>query len=78
MVEDDGWFFDTELLVLAEKLGYRIFDLPVRWVEDRDSRVKVWRTAFQDIRGLLRVRRKLARLVRERAELAKGLVHEVG
>jgi len=40
LVEGTGWFFDTELLVMAEKLGYRIFDLPVRWVENRDSRVK--------------------------------------
>jgi glycosyltransferase involved in cell wall biosynthesis len=56
-VEDTGWFFDTELLVLAEKLGYRIFDLPVSWVEDMDSRVKIVRTAVDDIRGLIRVRR---------------------
>src|SRR5882762_10221571 len=34
LVEDNGWFFDTELLVIAERLGYRIFDLPVRWVEN--------------------------------------------
>ena len=56
-VEDTGWFFDTELLVLAEKLGYRIFDLPVSWVEDMDSRVKIVRTAVDDIKGLIRVRR---------------------
>jgi len=78
LVGDDGWFFDTELLVLAEKLGYRIFDLPVRWVEGRDSRVNICRTAFQDIRGLLRLRRKLGRLVRERAGPARGLAHQVG
>jgi hypothetical protein len=78
LVEDDGWFFDTELLVLAEKLGYRIFDLPVRWVEDPDSRVKICRTALQDIRGLLRLRRKLGRVVRERAGLARGLVQQAG
>ena len=58
-VEDNEWFFDTELLVLAEKLGYRIFDLPVPWVEDPRSSVKIFRTAIQDIRGLLRLRRKL-------------------
>lgn len=56
-VEDTGWFFDTELLVIAEKLGYRIFDLPVSWIEDLDSRVKIVRTAVDDIRGLIRVRR---------------------
>jgi glycosyltransferase involved in cell wall biosynthesis len=60
-VEDTGWFFDTELLVIAEKLGYRIFDLPVSWVEDMDSRVKIVRTAMDDIQGLIRVRRGFAR-----------------
>jgi hypothetical protein len=60
-VEDTGWFFDTELLVLAEKCGYRIFDLPVRWREDPDSRVKILRTAWADLRGILRLYRKLRR-----------------
>lgn len=55
-IEDTGWFFDTELLVIGEKLGYRIFDLPVSWIEDLDSRVKIVRTAMDDIKGLLRVR----------------------
>lgn len=57
LVEDNGWFMDTELLILAEKLGYRLFDLPVRWVEDADSRVKIVDTAIKDIKGLLRVRK---------------------
>jgi glycosyltransferase involved in cell wall biosynthesis len=55
-VADTGWFFDTELLVIAEKSGYRIFDLPVSWIEDLDSRVKIVQTALDDIRGLIRVR----------------------
>jgi glycosyltransferase involved in cell wall biosynthesis len=59
MVEDNGWFMDTELLVLAEKLGYRIFDLPVRWVDDPDSRVRIWSAAFGDLKGLIRLRRNL-------------------
>jgi glycosyltransferase involved in cell wall biosynthesis len=56
-IADTGWFFDTELLVIAEKKGYRIFDLPVSWIEDLDSRVKIVRTAIDDIKGLIRVRR---------------------
>jgi glycosyltransferase involved in cell wall biosynthesis len=56
-IDDTGWFFDTELLVLGEKLGYRIFDLPVSWVEDMDSRVKIVQTALDDIKGLIRVKR---------------------
>jgi hypothetical protein len=61
LVEDNGWFMDTELLILAEKLGYRIFDLPVRWKDDPDTRVKIWSTAIEDIRGLLRLRRNFVR-----------------
>lgn len=61
LVEDDGWFMDTELLLLADRFGYRIFDCPVRWVEGRDSRVAVWETALLDLKGLLRLRRKFAR-----------------
>ncbi len=60
LVEDNGWFMDTEVLILAEKLGYRIFDLPVRWVDDPDSRVRIWSTAIGDLKGLIRVRRNLA------------------
>ena len=56
-IEDIGWFFDTELLILAEKKGYKIFDLPVSWIEDLDSRVRIVHTAVEDIKGLIRVRR---------------------
>ncbi|SRR6266542_197164 len=58
-VDDDGWFMDTELLILAEKFDYRIFDLPVRWVDVPDSRVKIWSTAIQDLKGMIRVKKKL-------------------
>ncbi|QYC38570.1 Undecaprenyl-phosphate 4-deoxy-4-formamido-L-arabinose transferase [Nonomuraea coxensis DSM 45129] len=54
-VEDDGWFFDTELLLLAEHNGLRVHEVPVDWVEDLDSRVRVVRTAVDDLRGLARV-----------------------
>lgn len=56
LVQDQGWFFDTELLILAEKKGYRIKEVPVAWVEDPDSRVSVPKTAFDDLKGLLRMR----------------------
>lgn len=57
LVEDNGWFMDTELLILAEKLGYRVFDMPVRWKDDSNSRVRIWSTAVGDIKGLIRLSR---------------------
>lgn len=56
LVENEEWFFDTELLLLAEKGGYRVKDVPVRWVEDPDTRVNVLKTVLEDLRGLLRMR----------------------
>jgi glycosyltransferase involved in cell wall biosynthesis len=56
LIEDNNWFFDTELLILAEKLGYRVKDVPVEWVEDPDTRVKIGATVMEDVRGLLRLR----------------------
>ena len=60
LVEDTGWFFDTELLVLAERAGLRIHEVPVDWVDDPDSRVDLVRTALADLRGVWRVGRALA------------------
>ncbi|MEU7852321.1 bifunctional glycosyltransferase family 2/GtrA family protein [Nonomuraea sp. NPDC049141] len=57
-VEDEQWFFDTELLLLAERHGLRIHEVPVDWVDDPDSRVDVFQTAKDDLRGLFRVARK--------------------
>lgn len=55
-VKDTGWFFDTELLVLAERSGMRIHEVPVRWVEDTDSRVRVVDTALKDLKGMYRMK----------------------
>ena len=52
-VKDSAWFFNTELLVLAEKLGYRIKDVPVWWVDDDDSWVWIISAAWEDVRGFL-------------------------
>src|SRR6476661_146500 len=54
-VEDNGWFFDTELLIIAERSGLRIHEIPVDWVDDPDSRVDIKQTALDDLRGMVRV-----------------------
>jgi len=59
LVRDPGWFFDTELLVLAERAGLRIHEVPVDWVDDPDSRVDIVATALADLRGVVRLNRAL-------------------
>lgn len=59
-VEDTGWFFDTELLVLAERSGLRIHEVPVDWVDDADSRVDIFATAAADLKGIGRLLRGFA------------------
>jgi glycosyltransferase involved in cell wall biosynthesis len=54
-IRDNGWFFDTELLVLAQRRGLRIHEVPVDWVDDPDSRVDIVRTAIDDLRGVARL-----------------------
>jgi glycosyltransferase involved in cell wall biosynthesis len=56
-VKDGSWFFDTELLVLATRQGLRINEVPVIWVEDHDSRVRIVTTAIDDLRGIWRLAR---------------------
>ncbi|MBI1379172.1 MAG: glycosyltransferase [Frankiales bacterium] len=60
LVEDPGWFFDTELLVLAERRGLRIHEVPVDWTDDPDSRVDIVPTALADLKGMWRLARGMA------------------
>ncbi|WP_373316903.1 dolichyl-phosphate beta-glucosyltransferase [Streptomyces sulfonofaciens] len=61
LVQDSEWFFDTELLVIAERAGLRIHEVPVDWVDDSDSRVDILATALADLRGIARIGVALAR-----------------
>lgn len=54
-IKDTDWFFDTELLILAEKFGYRIFEEPVTWTDNPGSTVRVLKTAQGDLMGLWRL-----------------------
>ncbi len=82
LMEDKAWFFDTEMLVIAERAGMRIHEVPVNWVDDPDSRVDIVRTALDDLRGIARLRRGLAgglgthvEALRDRAP--RGLVNQL-
>lgn len=55
LIADNEWFFDTELLIAAGRLGLRICEVPVDWVDDPDSRVQIWSTAVNDLRGIWRI-----------------------
>ena len=55
-IKDQGWFFDTELLILAQRAGLRVHEIPVDWTDDPDSRVAIMRTAVDDLRGVWRLR----------------------
>jgi putative flippase GtrA len=82
LVEDTGWFFDTELLVLAERSGLRIHEVPVDWIDDPDSRVDLVSTATADLAGIARMLRALATgrlpVAELRAQLGRGpLAHPV-
>jgi glycosyltransferase involved in cell wall biosynthesis len=55
-VKDEAWFFDTELLILAQRAGLRVHEVPVDWTDDPDSRVAILRTSIEDLRGVVRLR----------------------
>jgi len=71
-VENRNWFFDTELLVLAERAGLRIHEIPVDWMDDPDSRVRIAATVAEDLRGVWRLLRTGAPL-RAAAGEGRGL-----
>jgi putative flippase GtrA len=78
LVEDNNWFFDTELLVLAERAGLRIHEVPVDWTDDPGSTVDIVATALEDLKGVARLLRGFATgripIARLRAELSRDQV----
>lgn len=79
LVKDTGWFFDTELLVLSERVGLRIAEVPVDWIDDPNSKVDILKTATEDLLGCYRVGRALAKGELPVRELRQSLGrHEIG
>jgi glycosyltransferase involved in cell wall biosynthesis len=76
-VVDTGWFFDTELLVLAQRAGARIHEVPVDWVDDPDSRVDILATAMADLRGIVRLAKGTFQVGRLRPEVHRGLLAQL-
>lgn len=76
--EDAAWFFDTEMLVLAEKVGLRVAEVPVDWTDDPHSSVDVVKTATDDIKGMIRLSKEMATgripVSALRAELGRGAI----
>lgn len=54
-IHDNEWFFDSELLIVGEKLGLRICEEPVTWIDNPGSTVRVMKTAQGDLKGLWRL-----------------------
>lgn len=65
-IKDDEWFFDTEMLVLAERCNMHIYEIPVTWVEDSDSRVNIPDTVSKDIAGMRRMRQDARKEIKGR------------
>jgi glycosyltransferase involved in cell wall biosynthesis len=55
LIKNNEWFFDSEMLIISEKLGYKIYEIPVEWNEDMGSTVKIVPTAIEDLKGLWRL-----------------------
>ncbi len=72
-VANNRWFFDAELLILAEKNSFRIFEAPVEWMEDLDSRVQLTSTAIEDLKGLVRMRTRKLRLNLDHRRAISGM-----
>ncbi len=77
LVEDNNWFFDTEMLVLAQRAGLRIHEVPVDWTDDPGTTVNIVATATEDLRGIWRLLKGLTRgtipLAQVRAHLNRGI-----
>lgn len=68
----DGYMFDVEILALAQRFGYRIVQVPIRWRDDGDSRLELVRGNLRNVIDIFRIRRSLARVHRLAARAVAG------
>lgn len=57
--QGSAWFFDTEILILSEKRGYLVFELPVKWIENKGTKVRLLRDFLEFAQGLIRLKQKI-------------------
>ena len=70
-VADNDWLFDTEILIVAERKGYRIDEIPIQWIEDKDSSVKIYNTIMLDLKGLMRLRKdRMRQLIKDKTSFS--------
>jgi len=77
-IQDEQWFFDTELLHLAQRGRFSILEVPVHWVEDPDSSVNILATAHEDVRGVMRLRRAMHAPAAGRSPVTREQVRQAG
>lgn len=62
LVKDNNWFFDSEMLIIAEKRGYKIKEIPIKWTDDPYSKVKILETSLNYLKNLLRLRNFITKM----------------
>ncbi len=60
--EDTQFFFDTELILTAEAMHYKVKEIPVKWKEGKDTKVDFVRTITNYIKSLIKLRRRLKKM----------------
>lgn len=58
LIMNNLWFFDSEMVIILEKAGFKVRDIPIKWVDDKNSTVKVLKDSWEELSGLLRLRRE--------------------
>lgn len=55
LIKNNLWFFDSEMVIILERAGYKVTDIPIKWVDDRHTTVKVAKDSWEEFSGLVRL-----------------------